>query len=56
MEWKAPGKLVFVCLFDFFFCLACVYLLQGMEKNARPVQDVNDRDISIFRPKPHKHY
>ncbi|EES15119.1 alpha carbonic anhydrase 7 [Sorghum bicolor] len=28
----------------------------GMEKNARPVQDVNDRDISIFRPKPHKHY
>lgn len=62
MEWKAPGKLVFVWLFVFsqpeflFFCLACVYLLQGMEKNARPVQDVNDRDISIFRPKPHKHY
>ncbi|CAD6245469.1 unnamed protein product [Miscanthus lutarioriparius] len=28
----------------------------GMEKNARPAQDVNDRDISIFRPKPHKHY
>jgi carbonic anhydrase len=39
------------------FCLACVYpLFQDMEKNARPVQDVNDRDISIFRPKPHKHY
>ncbi|PUZ51848.1 hypothetical protein GQ55_6G223700 [Panicum hallii var. hallii] len=27
-----------------------------MEKNARPLQAVNDRDISIFRPKPHKHY
>ncbi|CAL5001669.1 unnamed protein product [Urochloa decumbens] len=27
-----------------------------MEKNARPVQEVNDRDISIFRPKPHRHY
>ncbi|RCV31467.1 hypothetical protein SEVIR_6G186000v4 [Setaria viridis] len=27
-----------------------------MEKNARPLQEVNDRDISIFRPKPHRHY
>ncbi|CAO2207084.1 unnamed protein product [Urochloa humidicola] len=24
----------------------------GYEKNARPLQDVNNRDISIFRPKP----
>jgi len=32
------------------------FLLQDMEKNARPLQAVNDRDISIFRPKPHKHY
>jgi carbonic anhydrase len=31
-------------------------LVQDMEKNARPLQAVNDRDISIFRPKPHKHY
>ncbi|CAO2206996.1 unnamed protein product [Urochloa humidicola] len=27
-----------------------------MENNARPLQEANDRDISIFRPKPHKHY
>ncbi|KAF8654430.1 hypothetical protein HU200_061613 [Digitaria exilis] len=27
-----------------------------MEKNARPLQKVNDRDVSIFRPKPHRHY
>ena len=32
------------------------FLLQDMEKNARPLQEVHDRDISIFRPKPHKHY
>ncbi|CAO2191765.1 unnamed protein product [Urochloa humidicola] len=28
----------------------------NMENNARPLQEVNDRDISIFRPKPHRHY
>nr|CAB3489366.1 unnamed protein product [Digitaria exilis] len=28
----------------------------GMENNARPLQKVNNRDISIFWPKPHRHY
>ncbi|CAL5001670.1 unnamed protein product [Urochloa decumbens] len=28
----------------------------NMENNARPLQEVNDRDISVFRPKPHRHY
>ncbi|CAL5012953.1 unnamed protein product [Urochloa decumbens] len=27
----------------------------NMENNTRPLQEVNDRDISIFRPKPHRH-
>ncbi|XP_062195919.1 alpha carbonic anhydrase 7-like [Phragmites australis] len=27
-----------------------------MEKNSRPLQEVNNRDIGIFRPSPHKHY
>jgi hypothetical protein len=48
-SWSPPGlsltkfvSLVFTCL------------LQGNENNARPVQDLNDRDISLFRPKLHK--
>ncbi|XP_062192626.1 alpha carbonic anhydrase 7-like isoform X2 [Phragmites australis] len=28
----------------------------GMEDNARPLQEVNNRDIGIFRPRPCKHY
>ncbi|CAL4999301.1 unnamed protein product [Urochloa decumbens] len=27
-----------------------------MEKNARPLQEVNSRDVSLFRPSPRKHY
>ncbi|KAF8654429.1 hypothetical protein HU200_061612 [Digitaria exilis] len=27
-----------------------------MEENARPLQDANNRDVSIFRPSPRKHY
>ncbi|TVU00810.1 hypothetical protein EJB05_53749 [Eragrostis curvula] len=27
-----------------------------MEKNARPLQELNDRDVGVFRPLPRKHY
>ncbi|CAO2188561.1 unnamed protein product [Urochloa humidicola] len=27
-----------------------------MENNARPLQEVNGRDVRLFRPSPHKHY
>lgn len=33
-----------------------VVVLQDMEENARPTQKLNNRDISLFRPIPQKHY
>jgi hypothetical protein len=32
------------------------FVLQDMENNFRPVQELNNRDVSLFRPIPHKHY
>jgi hypothetical protein len=34
---------------------ACI-VLQDMENNFRPVQELNNRDVSLFRPIPPKHY
>jgi hypothetical protein len=36
---------------------SCFHVDQDMEKNARPLQEVNSRDVSLFRPSPsRKHH